>query len=142
LYFVSLRIHLVSFAESFCDALLDYTSGGATNSHSGNRAFRALVKDHQKRYLLAKKRDKPSVASIVVELIRDTNHQGQVRWVDIGDERAREKTCRKYYILYGSSCRVLTETLLVNNGYFPFILDRDISHFNHYLCILIRRSLT
>jgi hypothetical protein len=83
----------------------DY-SGGATNSHSGNRAFRALVKDHQKRYLQAKKRDKPSVASIVVELIRnkggrflrryDTNHHGQVLWVDIGDERAREKTCRKF----------------------------------------------
>lgn len=33
--------------------------GGATNSHSGNRAFRSLVKRYQDRYLRAKKRDKP-----------------------------------------------------------------------------------
>lgn len=78
--------------------------GGATNSHSGNRSFRSLVKDHQDQYLRAKKRDKPAVASIIVDLIRDkggrflrrydTDHTGQVRWVDIGDDRAREKTCQ------------------------------------------------
>ena len=78
--------------------------GGATNSHSGNRAFRLLVKEHKEQYLRAKKRDKPTVASIIVELIRkkggrflrryDTDHTGQVRWVDIGDDRAREKTCQ------------------------------------------------
>jgi hypothetical protein len=78
--------------------------GGATNSHSGNRAFRSLVKEYQERYLLAKKRDKPAVASIVVGLIRekggrfltraDTSALGQVLWTDIGDERAREKTCQ------------------------------------------------
>ena len=38
--------------------------GGATNSHSGNRAFRSLVKRYQDQYLKAKKRDKPTVASI------------------------------------------------------------------------------
>jgi hypothetical protein len=78
--------------------------GGATNSHSGNRAFRSLVKEHQDEYLRAKKRDKPAVASVIVEDIRDkggrflrrfdTDHTGQVRWVDIGDDRAREKTCQ------------------------------------------------
>jgi hypothetical protein len=78
--------------------------GGATNSHSGNRAFRTLVKDFQERYLKAKKRDKPSVASLVVELVRlkggrflrrmGTDSDGQVLWIDIGDERAREKTCQ------------------------------------------------
>jgi hypothetical protein len=78
--------------------------GGATNSHSGNRAFRSLVKKYQAKYLKAKKRDKPAVASIIVEEIRekqgrflrraDTSPQGEVRWVDIGDERAREKTCQ------------------------------------------------
>lgn len=78
--------------------------GGATNSHSGNRAFRLLVKRHQDRYLRAKKRDKPSVASYIVELVRDrggrflrrcdTTPQGNVLWVDIGDDRAREKTCQ------------------------------------------------
>jgi hypothetical protein len=44
------------------------------------------------------------VASVIVEDIRDkggrflrrfdTDHTGQVRWVDIGDDRAREKTCQ------------------------------------------------
>jgi len=79
--------------------------GGATNSHPGNRSFRELVKRHQGRYLRAKKRDKPSVASFIVDLVRErggrflrrsdsTTSQGEVLWVDIGDERAREKTCQ------------------------------------------------
>ena len=78
--------------------------GGATNSHSGNRAFRSFVKQYQAQYLKAKKSDKPSVASIIVEKIREKRGrflrrienapQGQVLWVDIGDDRAREKTCQ------------------------------------------------
>jgi hypothetical protein len=78
--------------------------GGATNSHSGNRAFRSFVKQYQAQYLKAKKCDKPSVASIIVEKIREKGGrflrrienapQGQVLWVDIGDDRAREKTCQ------------------------------------------------
>jgi hypothetical protein len=78
--------------------------GGATNSHSGNRSFRSLVKRYQEQYLRAKKRDKPAVASLIVEAIRvkhgrflrriDTTRQGQVLWIDIGDDRAREKTCQ------------------------------------------------
>jgi hypothetical protein len=78
--------------------------GGATNSHSGNRSFRDLVKEYQSRYLFAKKRDKPDVAAEVVELIRKRGGRflrrlepfagGEVLWLDIGDERAREKTCQ------------------------------------------------
>ena len=78
--------------------------GGATNSHSGNRKFRSLVKEYQAQYLKAKKRDKPAVASLVVEQVRkrggrflrrtDRNQQGPVLWYDIGDDRAREKTCQ------------------------------------------------
>lgn len=78
--------------------------GGATNSHSGNRAFRVLVKKYQDQYLKAKKRDKPAVASIIVQKIRDkggrflkrvdTPPDGQVLWIDIGDERAKEKACQ------------------------------------------------
>ena len=78
--------------------------GGATNSHSGNRVFRSFVKKFQERYLKAKKRDKPAVASVIVDLVRKqggrflrryerTAPNGQVLWVDIGDERAREKVC-------------------------------------------------
>lgn len=81
--------------------------GGATNSHSGNRAFRSLVKKYQEEYLRAKKKDKPAVASVIVELIRkkggrflrrvedESSVPGSlVRYIDIGDERAREKTCQ------------------------------------------------
>jgi len=68
------------------------------------------VKKYQEEYLRAKKRDKPAVASIIVELIRkkggrflrrcdDEKHAprttgGPVLYFDIGDERAREKTCQ------------------------------------------------
>ena len=80
--------------------------GGATNSYKGNRSFRTLVKKYQPQYLKAKKRDKPGVAAIIVDLIRkkggrflrrcDNKHNayGNVLWVDIGDDRAREKTVR------------------------------------------------
>jgi len=78
--------------------------GGATNSHSGNRAFRQLVKEFQGRYLDASKKDKPAVASEVVKIIRKrggrfldkqgTSPMGHVLYADIGDIRAREKTCQ------------------------------------------------
>lgn len=77
--------------------------GGATNSHSGNKAFRRLVKAHQDEYLKAKKKDKPAVAARVVEHVRKQGghflrqHSSDGRhiyWVDIGDERAKEKTCQ------------------------------------------------
>ena len=76
--------------------------GGATNSHLGNREFRLLVKQYQNSYLKAKKRDKPQVAAIVVEKIRKKGGRflrryatkGELFWVDIGDVRAREKTCQ------------------------------------------------
>jgi hypothetical protein len=91
--------------------------GGATNSYRGNRAFRTLVKEYQEQYLRAKKRDKPAVASLIVEAIRqrggrflrresiphrrhsadgNSNSAGgsTIQWVDIGDDRAREKTCQ------------------------------------------------
>lgn len=75
-----------------------------TPSISGNRTFRTLVKRHQGQYLKAKKRDKPSVADILINLIRErggrflkraeSQHYGETLWIDIGDERAREKTCQ------------------------------------------------
>lgn len=93
--------------EYICDIMSEDVlsgRGGATNSHSGNRVFRTLVKEYQGQYLQAKKRDKPAVASIIVELIRkkggrflrrsDTSAQGHVLWIDSGDERAREKCCQ------------------------------------------------
>jgi hypothetical protein len=62
------------------------------------------VKQFQEQYLRAKKADKPSVASKVVDLVRerggrflrrcDALEKGNVLWVDVGDDRAREKTCQ------------------------------------------------
>jgi hypothetical protein len=91
-------------SESILTHLLSFTSaGGATNSHSGNRAFRKLVKEYQSRYLKAKKKDKPSVAAIVVKKIREKGGRflrkyeassNGVVWVEIGDARALEKACQ------------------------------------------------
>jgi hypothetical protein len=62
-----------------------------------------LVKKYQEEYLQAKKRDKPAVASMIVSMIRKKGGRflrrthaagGHVLWVDIGDDRAREKTCQ------------------------------------------------
>jgi len=78
--------------------------GGATNSHIGNRSFRELVDKHRNEYLKAKKRDKPSVASYVVDLVRERGGrflrkanvllEGRTAWFDIGDVKAVEKTCQ------------------------------------------------
>merc|ERR1711862_272658 len=54
-------------------------------------------------YLNAKKREKPAVAAIIVNEIRRNGgrflkrcdvDQGEILWIDIGDMRAREKTCQ------------------------------------------------
>jgi hypothetical protein len=74
--------------------------GGATNSHSGNRSYRKLVKKFKDKYLKAKKKQKPSVAAEVVEVIRKLDPQGRFLkkdkdtgwYLDIGDARAKEKT--------------------------------------------------
>jgi hypothetical protein len=86
--------------------------GGATNSHSGNADFRSIVERYKLEYLNAKKINKPAVAGKIVEIIRKkgghflrkqmlpnssdpvTDANGNVVWYDIGDEKAREKTCQ------------------------------------------------
>lgn len=74
--------------------------GGATNSHSGNRSYRKLVKKMKQKYLAAKKKDKPRVAAEVVDIIRKMDPPGRFLkkskdtgwYVDIGDAKAKEKT--------------------------------------------------
>jgi hypothetical protein len=114
----SIPIAEVEYVTELCEHDVLSGRGGATNSYRGNRAFRTLVKDYQEEYLRAKKRDKPAVASLIVDNIRkrggrflrrDTNHNRRrlnrhdgsngsggymIHWVDIGDDRAREKTCQ------------------------------------------------
>ena len=77
--------------------------GGATNSNSGNKAFRRLVMTHKDEYLNAKKKDKPAVAARVVDSVRNQgghflrqhSQDGRhIYWIDVGDDRAKEKTCQ------------------------------------------------
>lgn len=74
--------------------------GGATNSHTGNRSYRKLVKKYKDKYLKAKKKQKPYVAAEVVNEIRNLDPPGRFLkkdkdtgyYLDIGDARAKEKT--------------------------------------------------
>lgn len=80
--------------------------GGATNSHSGNRAFRSLVKDYQDQYLKAKKRDKPAVASI-------------------------SKTFTVPFILFFCTCTLRAHWLIQNTAFFlNFLLHQSLKQFD------------
>lgn len=72
--------------------------GGGTNSQTGNRRYRALVRDFQPTYLMAKRREKPLMARSVVLIVR---HRGgrflrrddtDGRLYEVGDEKAEAKT--------------------------------------------------
>eukprot|EP00557_Chaetoceros_sp_GSL56_P011969 CAMPEP_0176476832 /NCGR_PEP_ID=MMETSP0200_2-20121128/275_1 /TAXON_ID=947934 /ORGANISM="Chaetoceros sp., Strain GSL56" /LENGTH=512 /DNA_ID=CAMNT_0017872553 /DNA_START=3350 /DNA_END=4885 /DNA_ORIENTATION=+ len=90
----------ISFIKDINDNDVLCGRGGATNSHCGNRSYRKLVKKFKDKYLKAKKKEKPSVAAEVVEIIRNLNPPGrflkkdkETGWyLDIGDARAKEKT--------------------------------------------------
>ena len=70
--------------------------GGVTNSHIGNKNFRALVRQSQREYLVAAKLDKASIAmGIVKEVISSGGrflHENGDGWVEVTPEKAREKT--------------------------------------------------
>jgi hypothetical protein len=79
--------------------------GGATNSNNGNKLFRRLVKKYKDEYLNARKIDKPAIAARVVESVRSkgghflrqhgTSQDGRhIYWVEVGDDKAKEKTCQ------------------------------------------------
>lgn len=73
--------------------------GGSINSHPGNERFRTLVEKRKRVYLTARfKREKRLIASSIVSEIRTLNGRFLQRdaktglWMDIGDEKARDKT--------------------------------------------------
>uniref|UniRef100_A0A7S4T0V1 DUF6824 domain-containing protein n=1 Tax=Ditylum brightwellii TaxID=49249 RepID=A0A7S4T0V1_9STRA len=72
--------------------------GGGTNVHPGNRRFRDLIHAHRCRYLKAKKNDKPAISRSIVAAVRRANgrflkkDEKTGKWVEIGDDGAREKT--------------------------------------------------
>jgi hypothetical protein len=72
--------------------------GGATNCHEGNVRFRAVIADHQKEYLEAKKRDKAGIARQIVEIIQSRGgrflrkNDSTGLWETITNQKATEKT--------------------------------------------------
>lgn len=72
--------------------------GGGTNSQMGNRRFRALVRDFQPTYLMAKRREKPRMARSVVLIVRNRGGrflrrvESDGRLFEVGDEKAEAKT--------------------------------------------------
>jgi len=91
--------------------------GGVTNNHVGNRRYRELVRAHQQAYLIAPKTEKAQIARKIVEIIRHHRDppgrflvKGEVNgtWVDVGDERSREKTSQALREKAPEMRRVLT----------------------------------
>lgn len=77
--------------------------GGWINSHPGNERFRNLVKNRNREYFEARfKREKRRIASSIVSEIHALNPPGRFltkdlrsgHWVNIGKEKAREKTAQ------------------------------------------------
>ena len=72
--------------------------GGGTNSQMGNRRYRALVRDFQPTYLMARRREKPLMARSVVLVVRRRGgrflRRDDVdgRLYEVGDEKAEAKT--------------------------------------------------
>ena len=72
--------------------------GGETNNHVGNIKYRDLVKQYQRQYLKAKRREKPRIARLIVDTIRRRNgrflkkNTSDNTWRDVGNTKAREKT--------------------------------------------------
>eukprot|EP00978_Attheya_sp_CCMP212_P007610 scaffold17576_cov46-Attheya_sp.AAC.2 len=71
--------------------------GGETNHHPGNVRYRTLVKQHQRDYLAAKRRDKPRIARLIVQEVRTAGGRFLKKdsagtWRDVGSGKAREKT--------------------------------------------------
>lgn len=81
--------------------------GAPTNYHPGNKFFRELVDEQQMPYLAARRVDKPDIALLIVEKIKERGGRflkrtkrpglgpsGHFCWQEIGRERAYEKTCQ------------------------------------------------
>lgn len=72
--------------------------GGGTNSQMGNRRYRALVRDFQPTYLMARRREKPLMARSVVLIVRNRGgrflrrDESDGRLYEVGDEKAEAKT--------------------------------------------------
>jgi hypothetical protein len=75
--------------------------GGTINSHPGNEQYRTFVERKKRVYLTARfKREKRLIAQSIVDEIRKLDPPGRFLlkeangdyWLDVGDEKARDKT--------------------------------------------------
>jgi len=71
--------------------------GGQSNNHPGNQRFRSIVKDHQRQYLAARKKDKALIAHQVVAIVHSNRgrflkqSEDSDTWVEVPDKRALAK---------------------------------------------------
>mmetsp|Transcript_13588 Transcript_13588/g.16413 ORF Transcript_13588/g.16413 Transcript_13588/m.16413 type:complete len:244 (+) Transcript_13588:2-733(+) len=73
--------------------------GGLTNHHRGNKRFRDVVALHRPDYVRASKVQKPGVARMIVQAIRNSDPPGRFlkkneetgKWYDVGDKQAAIK---------------------------------------------------
>jgi hypothetical protein len=81
--------------------------GAPTNWHEGNQYFRQLVNKHQAAYLAAKRVEKPEIAILIVQLVKERGGRflkrtkrpglgpsGHFGWQEIDEHRAYEKVCQ------------------------------------------------
>ncbi len=72
--------------------------GGATNNHPGNKRFRSIVIDYMPAYLLARKKEKATIARRIVDQIKENGGRflkrsdGSNTWIEVSDKKATEKT--------------------------------------------------
>jgi hypothetical protein len=72
--------------------------GGLTNTHIGNKHYRARVAEHQREYLAAKKKDKVLISRRIVAIVKSEGGRflkkgtGGDTWVEVTDKKAQEKT--------------------------------------------------
>ncbi|GAX25188.1 hypothetical protein FisN_16Hu026 [Fistulifera solaris] len=82
--------------------------GGHTNKHEGNKQYRKMAEDYKEEYIGLIKMDKTKLAEYIVDAWRDQDPPGRflkkdetgrirkkdktVKWYDVGDKKAREKT--------------------------------------------------
>lgn len=71
--------------------------GGGTNYHIGNVRFRAVIAEHQREYLAAKRPDKERIAQVIVNIIQERGGRFLQKdesgtWQEVDDKKAIAKS--------------------------------------------------
>ena len=78
--------------------------GAPSNLHPGNQVFRSIIKEHETKYLFARRSEKPVIAMDVLSKLNSRGMRfvrrdkdgtfGRQVWVEISEQRAYEKVCQ------------------------------------------------